>query len=189
MLEMAVTIPEFGLLPRIRQDLCFNPLAPADLLRIERQPSQRRVLGLDGAVSPEEAEGLAAERVAWTARLDGRIIACFGINETFPGVQGVGWAILAPHIGAAHLPLTRFIRSRVILATDLARLELFAIANDAEAILARWGPLDAAELLEAVMVRPTRECAWAALLGVKPAHVLRKFGQASETHVLFERIA
>jgi hypothetical protein len=189
MLEMVITAPEYGLLPRIRQNLCFNPLAPRDLLTIERQPSQRRVLGLDGAVSEEEAESLAAQPVAWTARLDGRIIACFGINQTFAPVQGVGWAILAAHIGPAHLALTRFIRTRVILATTLKRLELFAIANDAEAILARWPELDGSQLLAAVMVRPTRECAWARLLGMSPAHVLRKFGQASETHVLFERIA
>ncbi len=176
------------ILPRTKADLCFNPMAPADLLKIERQPSQAMMFGVEGSVSREEAEGLAAQPCAWTARLDGRIIACFGINETFAPVQGVGWAVLARGIGAAHLPLTRFIRDRCVLSSGLKRLELFALANDAEPILARWPDLDGCELLAAVMVNPTRECAWARLLGVRPAHVLRKFGLASETYVLFERI-
>lgn len=168
--------------------LAFRRMRPEDPIAIKRQPSQRRVLGLDAQMSSEEAEHHAAQRVAWTAWHDDRRVACFGISETFAGVQGVAWAILAPRIGALHLPLTRFMRGEIASA-GLARIELLAAANDAEAILSRWPDLDPAQLLAAVMVNPTRECAWARLLGLTPAHVLRRFGAASETCVLFERIA
>lgn len=171
-------------------DLRFNPLAAGDLMEIDRirQPSQLRVMGCDGAMTWEEAKHHEGQSVGWCARIGDRPIACFGINETFPGVQGVGWAILSTPIGAAHLALTRFIRDRVILASKLKRIELFALARDAEVIVKHWPELDSAQLLAAVMAHPTRECAWANLLGLAPAHVLRKFGQASETFVLFERI-
>lgn len=170
----------------------FTKLQPVDLLEIARQPSQDRVLGLAYEWSEAEGQQLCAEPVAWTARADGRIIACFGISETFEGLQGWGWAVLATGIGGAHLALTRFMRS-VIAECGLARLEVLARAVDLEAVIAtavidREGPLDSGQLVALAMARPTPECRWAALLGLQPAHVLRRYGAASESYMLFERI-
>lgn len=170
------------------EPLTFCAMRPEDPVLIERQPSQRALLGMTSDMTREEGEFHAGQRIAWTAWADRRRYACFGISETFEGLQGVAWSILAPGLGVArHLQLTRFMR-KILQASSLARIELIATANDAEAILARWPDLDGAQLLEAVMVNPSRECAWARVLGLTPAHVLRKFGGASETCVLFERI-
>ena len=170
----------------------FTRLQPVDLLEIARQPSQDRVLGLDYTWTEAEAQELCAEPVAWTARREGVIVACFGIAETFPGRQGWGWAVLATGIGGAHLAVTRFMRT-VIAGCDLARLEVLARAVDLEAVLtaaviAREGPLDSGELVALAMARPTPECRWAALLGLQPGHVLRRYGALGESYMLFERI-
>lgn len=136
-----------------------------DAVVIDRQPSQRVQLGLTREISEEEAEGLACGGEAWTAWTnDGtrwRIAACFGLRETFPGRQAVAWAILAEGIGAAHLAITRFARAR-IAASPLRRIE--------------------------AVTRTDAEHAWAKLVGLTPAHVLRAFGAASEDHLLLERI-
>lgn len=168
-------------------DFHVVPLFIEHLLSIHRQPSQHLQLGIDAQLTEEEAEELAGEREAW-ACLDGdRLIACIGIRETFPGVQGVAWAVLAEGLGRCHLPLTRFARSR-IEQSPLRRIEAIARSADAEAIIDQFPGLDGAMLLEAVMALPTPECSWARLCGLTPAHVLRQFGAASETQVLFERI-
>lgn len=164
-----------------------SPLHADDLFELRVQPSQHVQLGVPLLTSRDDAVAMAMQPCAWSVRDGGRLIACFGIVETFPGVQGESWCRLAEGIGTAHLALTRFIR-RVLAASPLTRVNMIAVANDAEAVLARFGPMDAGMLLEAVMARPTRECAWAKLLGFTPQGVLRKFGAASETHVLFERI-
>jgi hypothetical protein len=44
-------------------------------------------------------------------------------------------------------------------------------------------------MVAACMAEPSPECRWACLLGFAPAHVLRNFGAASETYMLFERFA
>ena len=170
----------------------FTKLQPVDLLEIERQPSQDLQLGLAYEWTEAEGQQLAAEPVAWTARLDGRIIACFGISETFEGLQGWGWAVLASGLGGAHLAVTRFMRS-VIAGCGLARLEVLARAVDLEAVIALRQAqgerdLDSGQLVALAMARPTPECRWAALLGLQPAHVLRRYGAASESYMLFERI-
>ncbi len=145
-------------------------------------------LGLDTAdVSREEAELLADETEAWSIFADGRLIACFGIRETFPGAQGVAWATLAEGIGSAHLAMTRFAASR-IRQSRLNRIEAIVRADDIEGFVAAYGALDAQQMIEAVLATPTPECVWARLVGLRPAHVLRRFGASSETCMLFERL-
>lgn len=164
-----------------------SPLHADDLFEIVVQPSQHVQMGVPLRTSREKAMAMAAQPCAWSVRHEGRLIACFGIVDMFAGAQGHSWCQLANNLGAAHLPLTRFMR-KVLADSPLARVDLIATANDAEALLERFGPMDPGMLLEAVMARPTRECTWARLLGFTPAAVLRKWGAASETHVLFERV-
>jgi hypothetical protein len=180
------------------REVRFSPLEPDDLLAIEQQPSQRTWMGAPCEIDHENALLLAAQPVAWTARrADGSILACFGIHETFDdllgrGVQGVAWAMLSSPVGKDHLALTRFMR-RQVEAAGLQRIELIAKAVDVESFrdfaLREGFPVDTAMLVRASMTEPTPECRWAVMLGFEPAHVLRKFGGASETYMLFERIA
>lgn len=167
--------------------LRFSTLLPDDLFAIERQSSQSTVLGFAAELSSEEAEAIAAQRIAWAARDEnGRIIACFGINEPFEnGQQGFAWSILADGIGAAHLQLTRFCRSQVT-GSGLSRVDLMAKAADVEHILAQRPELDSGMAVAVAMCRPSPECRWAQLLGFTPAHVLRRYGPACETFMLFE---
>lgn len=162
-------------------------MVPSDLAEIEVQPSQSLQMGLPTQFTQEEAEALSDQRDAWTA-LDGdRIICCISIAENFPGRSAVAMALFAHGLGAAHVPLTRFAR-QIVAESPLPRIEAVAVANDAEAILARFPHLDPYELLTSVMVEPTAPCRWAVMAGLTAVACLRKFGAASETHVLFERI-
>lgn len=139
-------------------------MMPADMIEIQRQASQLVQLGIERDVSIEEAEAIAdGPGEAWTARYQGRIVACLGLRETFPDRQAVAWAVLAEGIGGAHLAITRFARAR-ISASKLGRIE---------AIVRQGVPA---------------EGTWASLVGLAPAHVLRCFGAMSETHILCERI-
>lgn len=141
----------------------IRPMIAADVLAIERQPSQRVQLGFRETPSEADAQGLIDDGEAWAAVDGDRVIACFGIRETFPGKQGVAWAILSSAVGAAHLAITRFAKRR-IAESPLVRIE--AIAR----------------------VAISAECVWPRLTGLQAAHVLRKFGAASEDHMLFERV-
>ncbi|WP_294277576.1 hypothetical protein [uncultured Sphingomonas sp.] len=144
--------------------IAIAPMVATDALVIQRQASQRVQLGIERDMSVEEARDLAeGAGEAWTVRQHGRIVACLGLRETFPGAQAVAWAILSDRIGTAHLAVTRHARRR-IAASPLARIE--AIVREAV----------------------PAELAWAMLVGLQPAHVLRRFGQNSETHILCERI-
>lgn len=160
---------------------------PLHLLSIERDPSQAVQLGIAAEMTREGAEELCCDPAseAWACFHAGRLVACVGLRAVLDGGHAVAWVILAHGIGGAHLAVTRFVRSRV-LQSSFARIEAVAIANDAEAIIAHFGDLDAQQLIEAVMVRPTRECRFALLSGLKPGHVLRHYG--GSTHMLFERI-
>lgn len=171
--------------------LDYQRFQPADLLALELQPSQHRTLGLDTReASIDIAETLADNPVAWSVRRAGRLIACIGIDESFAGTQGVTWAHLAPDLGAAHLQLTRFAR-HCVETCGLARVEGIVRGPDAENVIASFPFLtdDGEGLLAALCMTPTPEMTWARLCGLRPAHVLRKFGAAAETHILFERIA
>lgn len=143
----------------------IRPMAAMDALVIQRQASQRVQLGIAReTMTMEEAEAIAAgPGEAWTVRHDKRIVACLGLRETFPGRQAVAWAILAEGVGRAHLAVTRWARAR-IRDSGLRRIEAIVRAD------------------------VPAEVAWAEIVGLEPAHVLRCFGQQSETHVLFERI-
>lgn len=164
----------------------FIPLDPADLFEIKRQESQLTVLGQDSAVDSETAEILASQPVAWTAWVAGRPLACFGISELFESVHGLAWALLSNEIGVHHLQLTRFMQ-RQIRECGLQRLELLAKASDVEFFAEKYHWMDPGVLVSVAMADPTPECRWAVLLGMKPAHVLRRFGAASESYMLFER--
>lgn len=172
----------------------IRPMVAADALAIQRQPSQRIQLGLDRAMTIEEAEALVAQGEAWTAAREGVVLACLGLRETFQredgsGAQGVAWAILSADLGiSAHLAVTRHARAR-IAASGLRRIEAIVAAKlDAEPILADYPDLDPGELLAVMLNADNAEMAWARLVGLKPAAVLRAFGAASQTHILFERI-
>lgn len=166
--------------------LTIRKLVPSDLTEIVLQPSQRRQYGLPLEFDSEQAEALAQED-AWTALLDGRVVCCIVIAETFPGKAGLAMAMFAQGIGAAHVPLTRFAH-KLVAQSPLPRIEAVAEAHDAEAILQRFPNLDPWELLQAVLVEPTPPCRWAMMTGLQPVAVLRKYGAAGQTHVLFERI-
>lgn len=167
-------------------------LEAADLLAIEAQDSQKLWLGIEGTPDWDSAHALAEQDVAWCARRDdGSLLACFGINETFPGAQGVAWALLSQPIGKDHLALTRFIRG-VVEACELRRLELFAKSvpiEDTRAFFRKHGaPVDSGVLVALAMSKPTPECRWAVMLGFEPVHVMRRFGFDDEAMMLFERI-
>lgn len=168
-------------------ELTFSPLEPGDLLAIERQASQRLVLGLPGAVSPEDAQVLAAAPVAWTVCDRNRIIACFGIAELFEGRQGLGWALLGERIDGAHPALTRFVRAQVA-GCALARVECLARAHDLEGVLDLYPDLDTGQIVGLACQHPTPEIRWAMLVGFRPAHLLRCYGPLGESYMLLERL-
>lgn len=167
--------------------LKFEMLRPAHYTEIEVQGSQRLTLGT--VTMPDEATIALAcsQSCAWAVRQGNRVIALFGIVELFEGKHGYGWCMLAEGIGYAHLALTRFVRGQAE-AAKLPRLELHAPGPDIETVLETMPDLDPGQVLAVAMSRSTAEMRWACLLGFKPAHVLRRFGAASETYVLFERL-
>lgn len=143
----------------------FERLAPMDLIGIERQPSQALLFGVPAEPDLDEAEALADNAAAWTLTdRSGRIVACLGIHESFPGKMGIAWALLAPNIGREHHALTRFAQG--VIADGAARLQRI------EALCA-----------------PGAATRWAVLVGLTPVHAVRKYGAASETYMLCERIA
>lgn len=167
--------------------LTFSTLRASDLLDIRKQPSQRTVLGIDATVTEEQAEQIAAQAVAWACRRDGVLIACMGIVETIPDCQGTAWAVLGEGIGDSHLELTRFLRG-LGEASRLPRLEAMCRAADIESTLSANPGLDSGQVVALAMMRPTPECRWAQLVGLKPVHLLRRYGPTGEPVMLCERI-
>jgi hypothetical protein len=183
---MSSAAAAFGLAPIIRlaAGLTFRPLEAADLFELEPQPSQATWLGNPtNALTLEEAAGLADCTNAWAARVDGQVLACFGVAEMFAGRQGIGWSLLGVGLGRHHLPLTRFVRDVVIGESPLARIETFAPCAEAPHTTGSQ-----IELVSYALQHPTPEVRWAMAVGFLPLCVLRKFGAASETFMLFERI-
>lgn len=174
-------------------ELRFVPLRAQHLFAVDLQDSQLRQYGLDPrAIERAEAEAQAAQENCWAA-LDGdQVLACFGVNETFAGACGVGWAFLGRGIGARrHLQMTRFVRDVVIGASDLQRIECIVRCADVDLAFHDAGVLwDAAGALRLAASAPyrTAQVRWAMDVGFAPAAVLRKFGAAGEAHMLLERI-
>lgn len=169
------------------EPLTFSTLRAADVLAIEAQPSQRMTRQMEGELDFDAAAQLASETIAWSARRGGQLIACFGIYEKIPGLRGIAWCILAEGIGASHLELTRFLRSQ-IEGCQLRRVELYAVANSVEVELASLPDLDAGQVVAIAMSKPSPECRWAQMLGLRPAHLLRHFGEDGRSEMMFERI-
>lgn len=160
-------------------DLLFVKMKPDDLFAIDVQDSQTTFLGQCALPDDETAYSLAAQPVAWTAlTTDGRVIACFGFNEAFPGQHGTAWALLGKDIGRHHVALTRFVR-QVVADCTLDRLDVLARSTD-------YGP--GIRGMSAALADPTPEVRWCLMLGFEPAHLLRKFGAAGEAYMMFERI-
>lgn len=147
----------------MRGSIEIRPMVADDAMAIKRQCSQRIQLGLEAQMTLEIAQDIVDGGEAWTMTRDDLPIACMGLRETFPPVQGVAWAILSDMIGPAHLRMSRFARQR-IAQSPLVRIE---------AIVRTCVPA---------------ECIWARLVGLEPVALLRKFGAASEDHMLFERV-
>lgn len=167
---------------------------------IVRQPSQTLTLGLAAGIDERyAAELIAAPGQCWAAiagdleranpEQGSRVLALFGLIEIFRFKQATGWAVLAQGLGAHHLGITRFAAAR-IAESVYHRIEIIAECADAEPLLERMGPLDPGQLVAALTVPALRTAGvrWALALGMTPAAVLRKYGAASETHMLFEQV-
>lgn len=175
--------------------LSVIPMAPEHLMAIKRHPDQQVQCGIDMEATDAIAADLAGVGMAqpwgeaWACFWRGDLVACLGLRVTFgTGTHAVAWAVIADGIGPAHLAVTRFARSRVE-SSPYRRIEATTLANDAEILVKHWGPLDAQQLIEAVMVDPTPECRLAKASGLLPAHVMRVYGADAGTYMLFERIA
>jgi hypothetical protein len=162
-------------------------MEPQDFLTIGRQPSQRVCLYGDEP-NAEAAEVLASQAESYSVRdLDGRLIACMGIAETFIGRVGLVWAVLSERIGIHHLAISRFARQR-IGASKLGRIEALARARDVEPFVATVPDATPAQIVSYALAQPTPECRWPALLGLTAVHVVRRFGALGESYMLFERV-
>ncbi len=170
------------------------PMEPIHAAEIERQLAQATTLGL--AIEMSEAYGqeiVDAPGESWAAieRKGGveRVVALFGLVETFRHVQATAWAVLSAGLGAYHLPITRFCAER-IRESEYRRIEAIVECADAEPLLARMPGLDPGQLVAAMQVPgiATVGVRWAEAVGMTGSAVLRRYGAASETHMLFERI-
>lgn len=169
----------------VSRGLTFVRLEAEHFFAIDLQDSQRTQYGLDPqAIGMQEAQAYADQDSAWCALRGDRPLACFGINETFPGAQGVAWAFLGKGLGRDHLALTRFARDEVIGRSRLPRLEAIVRCADPPKEIG-CGQLP---LMSHCLQHATPEVRWAIAVGLFPVAVLRKFGLASETHMLLERI-
>lgn len=170
--------------------LAIVPMTAGHALALERQASQRVQLGVIADFTREEAERLAAAPGEAWAALDGtRVVAVFGLVETFARRQATAWAVLSSDVGRHHLAITRFCARRIAQSVH-CRIEAIVECADAEAVLARHPDLDAGELLAVLSLGAfeTPGVRWARACGLKPAAVLRRYGADSETHMLCERI-
>jgi hypothetical protein len=172
------------------EKLRFVPMEPWHGVEIRRQPSQRLQLGLRADLSEAEAAELAKGREAWAALASNgiadRIVAIGGIVDVFPGTHGALWATLSDRVGKHHLEISRYGRL-LVERCPLGRLEAIVEAPDVEALVTRTAG-DAGQLIELARLSPTPEMRWAEMSGLKAAAVLRRYGAAGQTHMLYERI-
>lgn len=137
----------------------IRPLIASDVLALDLQPCQAIE---PGTVDLAYGEQVAAGGMAWTAERDGRIIGCGGLLEMFP-TQALAWALFSQPIGGAMTAFTRQAR-RAIADSRWPRIEALVRADFAEGL------------------------EWAALIGMRQAAVLRRWGPNGTDHVLFEVI-
>ena len=172
-------------------DLLFRRLRAMDLIELEPQESQRTQYGLRVAdMGLDEAEDYAAGPYAWAAVRGERVLACMGVAETFPGAAGVAWALFAEGPGEDHLAITRFARDEVIGKCPLPRIEAVVRCVDIEPLAKGIHDLNPHQMLARAMraEHRTPQVRWALAVGLMPIAVLRKYGAASETHMLLERV-
>jgi len=165
-------------------------MEPWHAAAIEAQASQAQTLGLTVEMDEDYGRHLIDNPgEAWCAIEGGRVVALFGLIEVFVARQATAWAVLSGEIGRHHLAITRFCAER-IRASGYARIEAIVECGDAEQLLARFPDLTPGELLELLNFSSfaTPGTRWARACGLRPATVLRRYGAASETHMLFERI-
>ena len=165
----------------------FKKLEPWHFFDLDLQGRQRWQYGMDvqKELKPEVAAHYAEQPNMWACVRGGKPIAIMGINQTFPGVQGVAFALFGKGVSRSHHRLTRFAREVVIGQSGLRRVE--AIVRCAEPP----PPFDRNpfEMLHFCLDSVTPEVRWAMDVGLSPVAVLRNFGVASEAHMLLERIA
>lgn len=172
----------------MRSEISFRRLRAEDLLQLEPQPSQLLQYGQAVSISYEEAVAYAAGPFAWAAEAERGVIACMGVAETFEGAAGLAWALFAEGVSRREMArLTAFARDVVVGENPLPRIEAVVRCSDIEAAIDAVGSSPAV-LREIALETPTPQVRWALAVGLQPVAVLRKFGAASETHMLMERI-
>lgn len=144
----------------------FREMRAADAVQLELQAGQHEEFGLwEPRLDMARGRELVASGPAWTAIAGDRIVAIGGFAEQFGGATAVAWIMLATGAGRHALALTRYVRRR-IEAAAYWRLECIVEADKPKAI------------------------AFAKAVGFEPdPYPLRRFGQNSKLHYLFERIA
>lgn len=181
-------------MPPADTGLEFVELDAGHFFALDLQERQRTQYGLDTAstLQWEAAEHYASQPNCWTCLRDGAPLAILGTNQTFPPVQGTAYALFGKGVGRSLHAITRFARDVVIGRSGLVRTEAIVRCNlpqlpniDAAEIPPRLAPV----LLGCALSMPSPEVRWAMAIGFVPVAVLRKFGAASETHMLLERIA
>lgn len=129
--------------------MLLRPFHPMDLGAIGVQARQEHDYPF---MTEALAQRLHTEGPAWTAEINGRVLACGGLWNCH-GVTAHGWAYFVNDIGPAMIGFTRLAR-RAIAATDCRRIEATAPADWPEAnrwlamlgfehrtLLRLWGPL------------------------------------------------
>lgn len=146
----------------------FDPL---DVLRLSLQASQHIQAGEDHA-SPSLTDAIAldANGPCWSVETaDHTLLACGGFRTLFTNdagepVHGLAWAMLSSALTPrGHVWLRSFVRELVVWS-PLRRIECYTHASN------------------------RGECAWAKALGFGNPQMLRHFGAASETVILWERL-
>lgn len=143
----------------------FAMLGPSHLMELELQAAQRREAGRERIMTREDARAVVDSGEGWAVLDDSdRVLCCAGFSETFRGVQGVAWALIAEGVTLRqHLEILAF-GARMVAESPLRRIE--AIVDAARPEAARW----------------------ATRMGLTLAHRLECWGAASTPHLLFERI-
>lgn len=135
-------------------------LMPVHLLHIAPQPAQAEAgMWREHLASPED---LLSAGPAFSAIADGRVLACAGLAQCWPG-HWLAWAVLTFGIGARMTAITRAARA-VLDDIDAHRIEMLVRAgHDAGA-------------------------RWALMLGFEHEGRLRRYGPAAQDHDVYARV-